>query len=128
VKVSYFFYRTLKIFNDFSRENHGHGGNEYGVGGGFSGVSFHLRRCPQGVASVLCMKTTIFGSRRSKLDHLTVYTISSRQCSMPPQVSRHQITRATLEPKNVFKDFDFGFLTLCLVLLIDDNIHCGTDF
>ncbi len=40
--------------------------------GGFSGVSFHLRRCPQGVASVLCKKTTIFGSRRSKLDHLTV--------------------------------------------------------
>jgi hypothetical protein len=29
---------------------------------GFSGVSFHLRRCPQGVASVLCKKTPIFGS------------------------------------------------------------------
>jgi hypothetical protein len=40
--------------------------------GGFSGVSFHLRRCPQGVTSVLCKKTPIFGSRRSKLDHLTV--------------------------------------------------------
>ncbi len=40
--------------------------------GGFSGVSFHLRRCPQGVASALCKKTPIFGSRRSKLDHLTV--------------------------------------------------------
>jgi hypothetical protein len=40
--------------------------------GGFSGVSFHLRRCPQGVASVLCKKTPIFGSRRSKLDNLTV--------------------------------------------------------
>ncbi len=39
--------------------------------GGFSGVSFHLR-CPQGVASVLCKKTPIFGSRRSKLDHLQV--------------------------------------------------------
>jgi hypothetical protein len=39
---------------------------------GFSGVSFHLKRCPQGVASVLCKKTPIFGSRRSKLDHLTV--------------------------------------------------------
>jgi hypothetical protein len=39
---------------------------------GFSGVSFHLRRCPQGVASVLCKKTPIFRSRRSKLDHLTV--------------------------------------------------------
>ncbi len=40
--------------------------------GGFSRVSFHLRRCPQGVASVRCKKTTIFGSQRSKLDHLTV--------------------------------------------------------
>jgi Asp-tRNA(Asn)/Glu-tRNA(Gln) amidotransferase A subunit family amidase len=40
--------------------------------GGFSRVSFHLRRCPQGVTSVLCEKTPIFESRRSKLDHLTV--------------------------------------------------------
>jgi hypothetical protein len=42
--------------------------------GGFLGVSFHLRTCPRGVASVLCKKTPIFGpeSRRSKLDHLTV--------------------------------------------------------
>ncbi len=40
--------------------------------GGFSGVSFHLRRCPLGVASVLCKKTPIFWSRQSKLDHLTV--------------------------------------------------------
>jgi hypothetical protein len=41
--------------------------------GGFSGVSFHLRTSPQGVASVLCKKTLIFGSRRSNLDHLTVH-------------------------------------------------------
>jgi hypothetical protein len=40
--------------------------------GGFSGVSYHLRRCPQGLASVLRQKTTTFGSRQSKLDHLTV--------------------------------------------------------
>jgi hypothetical protein len=39
--------------------------------GGFSGVSFHIR-FPQGVASVLCQKTPIFWSRRSKLDNLTV--------------------------------------------------------
>jgi hypothetical protein len=44
--------------------------------GGFSGVSFHLERCPQGVASVLCKKTPIVGFRRSKLDHLTVLTSS----------------------------------------------------
>jgi hypothetical protein len=45
--------------------------------GGFWGVSFHLRRCPQGVASVLCKKIPIFGSRRSKFDHLTVFFVSS---------------------------------------------------
>ncbi len=28
--------------------------------GGFLGVSFHLRRCPHGVASVLCKETLIF--------------------------------------------------------------------
>ncbi len=67
------FYKTLKIFNHFSRENHGHGDHEHGVRRGFSGVSFHLRRCPQGVVSVLCKKTPIFRSRRSKLDHLTVH-------------------------------------------------------
>ncbi len=39
---------------------------------GFSGASVHLRTCPQGVASVLCKNTPIFGSRGSKLDHLTV--------------------------------------------------------
>jgi hypothetical protein len=41
--------------------------------GRFSEVSFHLRRCPQEVASLLFKKTSIFGSRRSKLDHLTVH-------------------------------------------------------
>jgi hypothetical protein len=41
--------------------------------GGFSGVSFHLRRCPQRVAAILGKKTPIFGSRRSKLDNLTVH-------------------------------------------------------
>jgi hypothetical protein len=66
------FYETLKIFGEFSRENHGHGGHEHGVRRGFFGVSFNLRTCPQGVASVLRKKTSIFGSRRSKLDHLTV--------------------------------------------------------
>jgi hypothetical protein len=43
--------------------------------GRFLRVSFHLRRCPQGVAYALCNKTAIFGSRRSKLDHLTVSII-----------------------------------------------------
>jgi hypothetical protein len=31
------FYQTLKIFNKFSRENHGHDGHEHGVGRGFPG-------------------------------------------------------------------------------------------
>ncbi len=42
------FYETLKIFSDFSRENDGHGGHDMVSAGGFSGVSFHLRTCPQG--------------------------------------------------------------------------------
>jgi hypothetical protein len=39
---------------------------------GFSGVSFHLRRCLQAADSVLNKKTLISGSQRSKLDYLTV--------------------------------------------------------
>jgi hypothetical protein len=39
---------------------------------GFSAVNCHSRKCSQGVASVLCKKTPIFGSWRSNLDHLTV--------------------------------------------------------
>ncbi len=47
--------------------------------GWFSGVLFHLR-CPQGVAFVLRKKTSIFGSRRSKVDHLTVrYSTPARK-------------------------------------------------
>ncbi len=48
--------------------------------GGFSGVSFHLRRCPQGVASVLRKITPIFESRRSKLVYLTVFNYSTATC------------------------------------------------
>ncbi len=66
------FHKTLKIFSDFSQENHGHGGHGHGVHRGFSGVSFHLEKCPQGVAFVLFQKTPTFGSRRPKLDHLAV--------------------------------------------------------
>ncbi len=51
--------------------------------GGFSGASFHLRRCPQGVASALCKKTHIFGSRRSKLDHLTVQILWDKGIHSP---------------------------------------------
>jgi hypothetical protein len=40
-------------------------------------VSFHVRTCPQGVASVLCKRTPIFGSRWSKLHHLTVSTVTA---------------------------------------------------
>jgi hypothetical protein len=40
---------------------------------GFLGVSFHLDKCPQGVASVRFKKTPTFGSPGLKLDHLTVH-------------------------------------------------------
>jgi hypothetical protein len=49
--------------------------------GGFFGVSFNLRRCPQGLASVFCKKTPIFGSLRSKLDHLKVFPYTSHSHS-----------------------------------------------
>ncbi len=77
--------------------------------GGFSGVSFHLRRCPQGVASVLCKKNPIFGSRRSKLDHLTVLEETSCQGART-WVVQHLIVwspldLAYLSCQNVFRCF-----------------------
>jgi hypothetical protein len=60
------------MFNDFSREDYGHGGHEHGVRRGFLGVSFDFMMMTVGVASALRKKTPIFGFRRSKLDHLTV--------------------------------------------------------
>jgi hypothetical protein len=85
VKFSPFVYKTLKIFNDFSRESHGHGGHEHGVRRGVFGDKRSFKKMSaQGVASVLCKKTPIFGSWRSKLDHLTVrgasvFFLSTRQ-------------------------------------------------
>jgi hypothetical protein len=37
------FYKTLKIFSDFSRENHGHGGHEHGVRWGVFGGKLSLK-------------------------------------------------------------------------------------
>ncbi len=54
--------------------------------GGFLRVSFHLRRCSQGVASVPCKKTLIFGSRRSKLDNLTGNSLGTRSNAEPVQL------------------------------------------
>ncbi len=95
------FHETSKIFNDFSRENHGHGGHERGVRRGILGVSFHLRRCPQGVASVLFKKTPIFGSGRSKLDHLTVGWPCTRSTTSLNSTSRPcwpESTWAAMQP------------------------------
>ncbi len=47
VKVSYF-YETLKIFNDFSRENHGHGGDEHGVHRGVFGSKLSFKKTSAG--------------------------------------------------------------------------------
>jgi hypothetical protein len=47
VKVSYF-YETLKICNDFSLENHGHGGHEHGVHGGFWGGKVSFKKMSAG--------------------------------------------------------------------------------
>jgi hypothetical protein len=48
VKVSYFFYETLKMFNDFSRENHGHGGHEHGVRRRVFGVKLLFKKMSAG--------------------------------------------------------------------------------
>ncbi len=49
--------------------------HELGVRRGVSGGKLSFKKMSAGVASVLCKKTPIFGSRRSKLDHLTVYQL-----------------------------------------------------
>ncbi len=74
------FYKTLEIFNDFSRENHSHGGHEHGVRRGVFGGRLSFGKMSAGGASVLCKKTPIFGSQRSKLDNLTV---RRSFCSLP---------------------------------------------
>ncbi len=48
VKVSYF-YETSKIFNDFSRENHSHGGHEQGVRRGVFGGKLSFKKMSAGV-------------------------------------------------------------------------------
>jgi hypothetical protein len=53
VKVLYLS-RKFENLQRFSRENHDDGGHEHGVYRGFPGVSFHLRRSPQGVGR-LCV-------------------------------------------------------------------------
>ncbi len=47
VKVSYF-YKTSRIFNDFSRENHGHGGHEHGVHRGVFGSELSFKKMSAG--------------------------------------------------------------------------------
>jgi hypothetical protein len=47
-KVSYF-YETLKIFKDFSRENHGHGDHEHGVCRGVFGGKLSFEKMSAGV-------------------------------------------------------------------------------
>jgi hypothetical protein len=73
VKVSYFLRNLWKSLTIFHGRTMAMAAMNMVSTGGFSGVSFHSRRCPQAVASVLCEKIPIFGSRRSKLDHLTVW-------------------------------------------------------
>jgi hypothetical protein len=72
IKVSYL-YETLKIVNDFSRENHGHGGHEHGVRREVFGGKLLFKKMSAGGRLCTSQETPIFGSRRLKLDHLTVY-------------------------------------------------------
>jgi hypothetical protein len=59
VKVSYF-YKTLKIFNDFSRENHGHGGHEHGVHRGVFGGELSFKKMSAGVRHCTLQETPHF--------------------------------------------------------------------
>ncbi len=63
VKVFLFFflYKTLKIFNDFSRENHGHGGHEHGVRRGFEGGKLLFKMMSAGVHLCSLQENPIFG-------------------------------------------------------------------
>jgi hypothetical protein len=72
VKVSYF-YETLKTSTIFHGRTMAMAAMSMVSAGGFSGVSFRFRRCPQGVASYSA-KNPFLGpqSPRSKSDHLTV--------------------------------------------------------
>ncbi len=47
-KFRIFFYKTLKIFNDFSRENHGNGGHEQGVRMGVFGRKLSFKKMSAG--------------------------------------------------------------------------------
>jgi hypothetical protein len=47
VKVAHF-YETLKIFNDFSRENHDHGGQQHGVHSGVFGGELSFKKMSEG--------------------------------------------------------------------------------
>jgi hypothetical protein len=84
VKVSYLKKNeTLKIFNKFSRENHGHGGYEHGVHRGALGGKLSFKNMSAGSPLYFARKPPFLGpeSRPSKLDHLTVYSIVI--CSYP---------------------------------------------
>jgi hypothetical protein len=43
----------LKFFNDFSRENHGHGGHEHGVHGGVFGGELSFKRMSADTSSYI---------------------------------------------------------------------------
>ncbi len=46
-------YKTLKIFNDLSRENHGHGGHEHGVRRGVFGGKASFKKSAGGCLCTL---------------------------------------------------------------------------
>jgi hypothetical protein len=74
VKVSYFS-QHFKNLQRFSWKNHGHDGHEHGVRRGvFEGKLSFKKMSAGDRLCTLQKKNPIFGSQRSKLDHLTVLT------------------------------------------------------
>ncbi len=59
IEVSYFLHNFENLQRFFTGEPLAWRPWTWCLQGGFLGVSFHLRRCPQGVASILCKKTPL---------------------------------------------------------------------
>jgi hypothetical protein len=67
------FYETLKIFNDFSLENHGHGDHEHGVRRGVFGGRLSFKIISAGVRFCILQENPYFWVPTIKVQHyLTV--------------------------------------------------------
>ncbi len=66
------FYQTLKIVNDFYRENHGHGGHEHGVRRRVFGGKLSFKKLSAGGRLCTVQENPHFLGPVDQSDHLTV--------------------------------------------------------